>query len=71
MHILVFCTDVRRRGDLNKLKPALDALPEVVRWTIDLEDCDRVLRIVTRMELMPELVLTRMAATGFRCTVMD
>ncbi len=47
--ILVFKTSVRFKNDIRKLKPMLDNLiNEYGRWSFDLEDCDKILRIETQ-----------------------
>lgn len=43
--ILVFKTNIRTQYDVNSIKPVLDAIPQILRWNIDTEDIDRVLRI--------------------------
>ncbi|MEY2916857.1 MAG: hypothetical protein RIS73_571 [Bacteroidota bacterium] len=48
IEILVFktnLTDAKRIGDVESL---LDIHPHIVQWNVDLNDCDNVLRIVSR-----------------------
>lgn len=45
--ILVFCTSLRNLGDVRKITPVMNAIPEINSWSVDLEDCDRVLRVVS------------------------
>lgn len=66
LQILVFKTTIKTPQDKEKLAPFLDRLPTILRWTVDCEDCDCVLRIeadgVSDHEIM---ALVRMA--GFEC----
>lgn len=48
IEILVFktnLTDTKRIGDIESL---LDIHPHIIQWNVDLNDCDNVLRIVSR-----------------------
>lgn len=48
VEILVFktnLTDAKRIGDVESL---LDIHPHIVQWNVDLNDCDNILRIVSR-----------------------
>ena len=43
--ILVFRTNINRKKDVKSLTPLLDSCSEIIKWNIDLTDCDNVLRI--------------------------
>lgn len=45
MNILIFKTNISYKKNVAHIKPHLEAIPEVNRWTIDLHDIDKVLRI--------------------------
>lgn len=49
---------------------ALDAVNVITRWTVDLEDCDRVLRIETASETVLEAatIVELMNRLGFSCS---
>ncbi|MGF7215051.1 copper chaperone CopZ [Spirosoma lacussanchae] len=49
---------------------ALNAVQVITRWTVDLEDCDRVLRIETASESVLEAatVIELMNRLGFSCS---
>jgi len=62
--ILICCTSLQNRGDVQKLSSVLDAIPEVLSWTVDLEDCDKVLRIEKR-KMTAEDLLSTLDSAGF------
>jgi len=45
--ILVFKTSITKKKDARKLKPYLDKMLPRGHWNLDLEDCDKILRIDT------------------------
>lgn len=71
MHILVFLTNLNDRQQVQKLKPVLESMPGLVRWSVDLEDCDRVLRVVMMHSIQPVAVLEKIRAYGVECEEMD
>ena len=69
MDILLFKTNVDKR-DLPALQSAMNNIAGVKKWTIDLNDCDRVLRITSRhvSEMYIEILLK---SEGFECSPME
>jgi hypothetical protein len=45
-NILVFKTNISTKTEARKLQSVLNK-KAILKWNVDLEDCDRVLRIVT------------------------
>lgn len=45
--IHVFKTSITTKKEARKLKPHLDKILPNGRWNLDLEDCDKILRIDT------------------------
>ncbi|GAC1451850.1 MAG: hypothetical protein NVSMB7_14490 [Chitinophagaceae bacterium] len=43
--ILVFKTDVRSRKRVNALAPHLQNMKGIIKWNVDLQDADKVLRV--------------------------
>ena len=43
--ILVLKTSLTSLSDLEKIGVMLGSLPQIAKWNVDLEDCDKVLRI--------------------------
>lgn len=46
-HILLFKTDVKSETCKAKLQPVLDNYDGILSWTIALDDCDCVLRVIS------------------------
>lgn len=66
MEILVFKTnlsDAKRIGDIGSY---LDFHPGIQDWNVDLNDCDNILRIVSR-NIAPAEVENMITGTGYYC----
>ena len=66
MDILVFVTNVADKMAVSKVKPLLTAIPAITDWNFDLDDCDRILRIVSN-DLCPRKVEKLLHTAGFDC----
>jgi hypothetical protein len=64
--ISIFKTSVASADDLNKLRPYLNALMEDLRWTIDLFDSDRILRVKSSVNKNDEIISV-VNRLGFEC----
>ena len=65
--ILVFKTDIGNPEAGKRLEPFLAALPAVLRWTVDCDDVDCVLRVEVSERLDPKRIIEQVAAAGFSC----
>ncbi|HMC86873.1 MAG TPA: hypothetical protein VKI61_15200 [Chitinophagaceae bacterium] len=45
MEILVFKTDLRNRKRVCSMAPHLEKMKGIIKWNVDLQDVDKVLRI--------------------------
>jgi len=68
--VLVFRTSVNTNVQVKLLVPALANLLGHARWSFDLEDRDRVLRIVHGPMVRDEVVAL-LHRTGFLCAELD
>ena len=66
MIVLVFKTDIRNRKLVKTIAPHLEELPGVSRWTVDLWDADKVLRIETNT-LSAAVIEKSLGSLGFYC----
>ncbi len=70
MNVHVFKTSIRPKD-----KPLVDAILNSILsqtcWTYDLEDCDRVLRVVHEGADIPSLVSERLRENGIWCEELD
>ena len=46
MDIFIFRTTINTDSDIQAIASEIEKLPGVSRWTVDLDDCDKVLRVV-------------------------
>ena len=43
--VLVFRTNINKKKDVKSLTPVLNGCSRILKWNVDLSDCDNVLRI--------------------------
>ncbi len=55
MEIFVFKTNLTNHYHINKVKPALNLHSQIIQWNVDLQDCDKVLRVVSNKIAAPEI----------------
>ncbi|MEB0263636.1 MULTISPECIES: hypothetical protein [unclassified Mucilaginibacter] len=65
-HILLFKTNVNCDGDKKLLHTLLDGNPDVQCWTVDMDDDDCVLRIVS-YTLSHLQIIELMNSRGYSC----
>jgi hypothetical protein len=53
--ILVFRTNVSSNKDISQVESILNSLPSIHEWNFDLDDCDKILRIVASDLLAPDI----------------
>lgn len=66
MEILVFKTSVQNHDNVNQLAPLLNGLAGCGKWNFALDDCDRILRIVSA-SVQPQQAIQLLAFQGFMC----
>ncbi|MBD8490613.1 hypothetical protein IFO69_17805 [Echinicola sp. CAU 1574] len=64
--ILVFKTSIDNETEVNHVAPVLNRILGNGAWNFDLEDCDRILRVVTEVDQVEEIA-TAISASGFFC----
>ena len=64
--ISIFKTNVASSQDLNKLSPYLNSLMEDLKWTIDLFDSDRILRVISSVNKNEEIIFV-VNQLGYDC----
>ncbi|MBE7177866.1 MAG: hypothetical protein INR69_15780 [Mucilaginibacter polytrichastri] len=65
-YIHVFKTGLRSETDKRRIRPALLALQGIWEWSVDLEDCDAVLRVVTTSP-NPHPIIRQLELSGYSC----
>jgi len=66
MYITIFKTSIATMTDFLLVKPLLDLKMGIKSWTIDLEDCDKILRVVSPGECKG-MVTATLKVNGYYC----
>lgn len=53
--IYVFKTSVKNKSQVRKLKPDINTILPNEKWSFDLEDCDRILRIDCEVNIVSQV----------------
>lgn len=64
--ILVFKTNLQFKKDIRLLEPVLNQTVGILRWNVDREDIDKVLRIETN-SLQPQEIINLVTRAGYVC----
>jgi hypothetical protein len=64
--ISIFKTSIESRQDLRRLAPYLKAVESDIQWTVDMEDCDRILRVESDADRTDQIALV-LNSHGFLC----
>lgn len=67
MEVYVFKTNIENQNMVSQLNNVLSQQQNINQWTVDTEDCDNVLRIVSSKKI-PEINLIKLVhQVGFQC----
>ena len=70
MEILVFKTNLTDTSRINDIEPTLDIHPNIIKWNVDMDDSDNVLRIEAN-DLAPKEVEALLWNAGYYCEELD
>jgi len=70
MKILVFKTNIKSKEQTKEVSHLLNAIPAVENFNFDLEDCDKILRIVAN-DRFPRPIETLLAEVGIECKELE
>jgi hypothetical protein len=70
LEILVFKTNIKTQADRMHIKSILDAHPKILEWSVDMEDVDCVLRVVSDGITIDEIIFL-ITPTGYSCAELD
>jgi hypothetical protein len=70
MDILIFTTNVEKPEDVSRIKPILTTIATIKDWSFDLEDCDKILRIVAN-SISPRHIELLLQKAGFNCRELE
>lgn len=66
MNILVFKTNIRFKKHLSQLMPYLNSTSGIIRWNVDFDDKDKILRIEAN-NLQPQSIERVVQGAGYYC----
>ena len=66
MNIFVYKTDIDSEYDLEAIDELLASHETIIRWNVDRDDCDKVLRIESTADNAEELLQT-VTRAGYFC----
>ena len=64
--ILLFKTNIHTAADMNILQPAFDGHPHIEKWTLDLDDDERILRVISA-QLDHGNIIDMVRLNGYHC----
>ncbi len=67
----IFRTNITSVHDKNNVIKAISSLFEVQSCSVDLEDCDRVLRVASPATFQEQEIIELVTNLGFACAVLD
>ncbi len=70
MNVLVFTTSVSEPEQISRVQPLLTSVPTIEDWNFDLEDCDNILRVVSK-DVSPRYIESLLHNAGFLCTELE
>ncbi len=70
IEVLVFKTSLTNAKRISDVEPILDIHPHIVQWNVDLNDCDNILRIVSRNAEAREIENMILSA-GYYCEELE
>ena len=70
MNVLVFTTSVSEPEQITEVSPLLTAVGAIEDWNFDLEDCDKILRVVAD-NISPRFIEVMLQNAGFNCMELE
>ena len=71
IEIHIFKTNVRTKLDLDMLQLLFSLNKNIIEWSVDLEDVDKVLRVDTINNLSEKAIASQIKLLGFNCEPLD
>jgi hypothetical protein len=68
--ISIFKTNIASNHDLNKIRPYFNVILADFKWTVDLLDCDKILRVDSKVNKNDEIISVA-RSHGFLCENLD
>lgn len=71
MRVLVFKTNIKSKGKVQRMDPFFSGNSAVLKWTVDTEDEDNVLRVEALSDFQETEVISLVKQSGFHCEVLN
>lgn len=71
MELLIFRTNIAHKKSLKAVKKVFKEVPDILDWTVDMEDIDKVLRVELGGLLTEEEVIALVKQLGLNCEVLE
>ena len=65
--IFVFRTNIKTKKKAKVIKPLLNGISSITKWTVDYEDIDNVLRIEAKAYLDEATIINKIKNCGYHC----
>lgn len=69
-NIHVFKTNIASDSDMDKLKSVFNENIDVIAWSVDMEDIDCVLRVVSA-SISPKMIMELVIGLGYHCIELE
>lgn len=69
--VLVFKTNIKTKRRVKDVSQILDTLPLLTTWSVDTQDVDNVLRIVTTGNVLENEIIELLISQGFYCEALE
>lgn len=66
MEVLIFYTNINDAVDIRNISTALNTITGIEKWTVDTDDCDKVLRILAATDITIKIEKT-LKTKGYAC----
>lgn len=70
MNYLIFKTNISTKEHQHHISYPLDNHPNILQWSIDKEDIDKVLRIKPKKEIKESEIIELVSSAGFYCEIL-
>ena len=67
MKLFILKTDIRNKRQLNQVRPIFQKSNHISRWSIDLDDVDKVLKVETKADAHEAEMIELLRSQGINC----
>lgn len=71
MEILVFRTSLKYKKDIKVISSYLNAQDTIIKWNVDFEDWEKILRVEARISLSVNQLISEIKKLGFECSELE